>query len=428
MELSSHASVGERVLSARIQLALRQPFLATAMMRLPVLPAAAMSWCRTMCTDGFHIFFNPSWVETLTDAEIRGVLAHELLHVIFAHLERRGTRDMLIWNQACDYGINLLLLEQGMRLPQGGLICRDYAGMTSEAIYEALAAGETGGTNWRSVHQAPLSDEDCDGSIPSVGDDLLHPDDPRCAPLRIADAPDHEELEAIRTALRKDICIKLQGRSAAQFSVEVLAAADTRIDWRALLRQWLFDKVRTDWVSYPYAKKFLHRGLFLPSSGVQMPANVVFAVDTSGSIDEPELGAVFSEVRGFLETFPCGLTVIQADDEIRQVLELEDFGAIDFPEIVRAVGRGGTDFRPTFSWCERMRANSPSLLIYSTDGYGTFPLETPSFPVIWIVSAKGLAPERFPFGYVLRLTDRPDGSKRGTVKMLHRNCPFELAR
>ena len=46
---------------------MQQPFLASAVMRLPVRPVTDASWCRTAATDGYHIFYNPQWVAKLRE-------------------------------------------------------------------------------------------------------------------------------------------------------------------------------------------------------------------------------------------------------------------------------------------------------------------------------------------------------------------------
>ncbi|MFN9910790.1 MAG: DUF2201 family putative metallopeptidase, partial [bacterium] len=48
-------------------------------MRLPVREVTQSSWCTTAATDGYHLFYNPAWVAGLADAELRGLLAHEVL-------------------------------------------------------------------------------------------------------------------------------------------------------------------------------------------------------------------------------------------------------------------------------------------------------------------------------------------------------------
>ncbi|GER91191.1 hypothetical protein KDW_53530 [Dictyobacter vulcani] len=41
--------------------------------------------------------------------------------------------------------------------------------------------------------------------------------------------------------------------------------------------------------------------------------------------------------------------------------------------------------------------------VYFTDGYGAFPDEPPSLPVLWILSVGGLDTKSIPFGEAVRL-------------------------
>lgn len=314
MESSSHGEVGSRLLRARIRLALAQPFLATAVMRLPVRECAGASWCPTMATDGYHIFYNPDWTARLRDVEIRGVLAHEILHVVLAHSERLGRRDARTWNVACDFAVNLLLADLGFTLPRGGMYSRDYAGMTAEEIY-----AEIGSDVQRKPVDVPVgaADNAGIGEVCHPGNDLLRPDDPRLAVLRTTETPDAEQLVQLKEGLRRQARQALSGRSAAYLELESCAAEAGRVDWRDTLRNLLTERVLSDWSSYPFAKKHLHRGFYLPSAGVRAPGHILFAVDTSGSMTRNMLAATFGEVRSFRESHACKLTLLQADDKIR---------------------------------------------------------------------------------------------------------------
>jgi hypothetical protein len=81
----SPAEFDERLLRARVQLVMHQPFLASAVMRMPIRMAREAIWCPPMCTDGYDVFYNPDWTATLDHQELCGVIAHEVLHVVFAH-------------------------------------------------------------------------------------------------------------------------------------------------------------------------------------------------------------------------------------------------------------------------------------------------------------------------------------------------------
>jgi predicted metal-dependent peptidase len=403
MASSSSDDTQQRLLRARIQLALQQPFLASALMRLPFRECIGVSWCTTMATDGYHIFYSPSWVSRLADAEIRGVLAHEVLHVIFAHTDRAGARDPFRWNLACDYAINLLLFELGFLLTTGGALSAAFAGMTAEEIYEHQRLGKESATKAAGLPQ-PQPGLDAAGVIADAGQDLLMPEDARVIAMRDPDMPDREQLAELIATLRRGAEVRLQGRAAAYFKLECEAAERTKVDWVALLRQWMLDRVKSDWSSIPFSKRHLHRGLYLPSPSVQAPGHVVFAIDTSGSMDDASLEEILGEVRAYRETFPCRLTVIQADADVQSVTTYGELDGAELPRRMALMGRGGTDFRPVFDWVRERAEQSVTLVIYATDGYGRYPDREPEWPTIWLLTREGLPSERVPFGLCGRVS------------------------
>jgi predicted metal-dependent peptidase len=52
-----------------------------------------------------------------------------------------------------------------------------------------------------------------------------------------------------------------------------------------------------------------------------------------------------------------------------------------------------------------LEGDGNGVLIYLTDGHGTFPREAPAQEVLWVVSAGGLASGEFPFGTVVRMRE-----------------------
>ena len=51
----------------QLQLMLNQPYLASAVARLPLIPVNNSDHVPTMATDGYHIFVNPSFCDKLTE-------------------------------------------------------------------------------------------------------------------------------------------------------------------------------------------------------------------------------------------------------------------------------------------------------------------------------------------------------------------------
>lgn len=373
-------------------------------MRLPFRQAADVPWCATMATDGYHVFYNPEWTSRLEDAELCGVLAHEVLHVLLEHPDRRASREPELWNAACDYAINALLREQGFQLPEGGLYLPAFAGLPAERIYEKLIQfpdlasqlrrPPTGPYDTRGVHDHDESDSP--GDVPGAGPDLLDPNDPRVRPLRDTDTPDAAQRAELCEELRRAAASKLHGNAAAWMAQECSAAEASRVDWRAILRQWLSERIKSDWSLWPCSKKHVHRGLFLPSSGIQAPGHVVFVIDTSGSMNDHTLSQIIEELRAFRETFPSQLTVIQADAVIQRIQSFDELDGTEIPERMTLHGRGGTDFRPAFDWVEEHAPQA--VIVYATDGFGAFPKVSTGRATIWILTQPHVDEESVPFG------------------------------
>lgn len=103
---------------------------------------------QTMCTNGFNIQYHPDFVLGQSDAAVRFVLCHEVLHCVGEHMSRRMKRDPLLWNYACDYAINPILNAEVQgntfewpKNPDGsrmGLYEEKYEGMKAEDIYDLL--------------------------------------------------------------------------------------------------------------------------------------------------------------------------------------------------------------------------------------------------------------------------------------------------
>lgn len=85
-----------------------------------------------------EIYMNPA--AGLTDEECIFVMAHELLHAGLQHHERCQGRDPYLWNVACDYVINLWLVEMQVgEYPKIGLLLdAELKGLSAESIYDKM--------------------------------------------------------------------------------------------------------------------------------------------------------------------------------------------------------------------------------------------------------------------------------------------------
>lgn len=404
-----------RVTRARLGLMLEQPFLASAIARLPLVDATHAAWCPTAATDGYYIHVNLAFAETLNDKDLAFVLAHEVLHCVLGHPDRRGTRERFRWNVAIDFATNALLVETGFTPPAQALYDRRYAGMTAESIYDALpvqAVERISATVGRDLRSRAEGEDDERTRHPgaSAGYDLhLEEGDPEGAPSRAREFPSSEERRRLRAELALGVKSRLSGTAAGYWAEELRAGTTRDVPWQELLARFVSGVRRADYRIFPPHRKHLWRGLYLPSLGVPGPDLLVVVVDTSGSMSGEELSQIFGEIDALRAAFECRVTVLQCDVVIHQVEEHEPWDELVPPTSggnrVRVHGRGGTDLRPPFAWVEERlvsRGDVPDALIYCTDGFGPFPTSPPEgIPVLWVMTHQSAT--AVPFGAMVKL-------------------------
>ncbi len=125
----------EKMQNARTRLLLKRPFFGSLALRLDLVEDNSQE---TAYTDGKVIGFNTDFVDQLTKQETSFLLYHEVLHIVLKHPWRRGDRDHDLFNQAGDYVINLVVADDGLPMPDGGLFNRAYAGKSTEWVYSDL--------------------------------------------------------------------------------------------------------------------------------------------------------------------------------------------------------------------------------------------------------------------------------------------------
>ena len=131
--------VEDKIIVARVGFLLRHPFFGNMATRLKI--KSCDTWCPTAATDGRHLYYNTQFFNELTEKQIEFVIAHEILHCVYDHMSRRDDRNPMLYNVACDYLVNNLLLREriGEKVTQIPIF-QDYKydGWTSEEVYDEL--------------------------------------------------------------------------------------------------------------------------------------------------------------------------------------------------------------------------------------------------------------------------------------------------
>ena len=382
----------------QLQLMLNQPYLASAVARLPLIPVNNSDHVPTMATDGYHIFVNPSFCDELTEEEIMGVLAHEVMHCLLGHIDRRGDREHEIWNKAIDHATNLFLLQMEFQLPKEGLFDRKFLGMTAEEIYEDIC---------NEIKSKPKEEGQGQGDSFDEHVDENH----IISRLYSGDKPSPSDLKRLRKQLveetRSAMAEKGIGKIAGMFDDELNMSVSDDVPWQHLLARFFTGLRKNDYRTFPFNKKHLWRKIYLPSIGAPGPEHIVVAIDTSGSMGADELSKILGELNQLKSTAECRMTLIQCDAEIQDIKEYNswEIADIDFDNYGFR-GRGGTTFEPVFDWIEKEVLNlgqRPDALFYLTDGYAHYGMHEPPYQVMWILTSSSIEPEQIPFGETIRM-------------------------
>lgn len=352
----------DKLIKSRVAMLLKYPFWGPLAARLKL---EEVDWCKTIATDGRKFYYNKEFVEKLSDGEMIFGFGHELGHIIFDHMTRRGDREPQVWNMAGDYVINNMLIREGVgtaitTVPI--LADRKYEGMTADEVYDDLMANAT-------VIKMTLDDHlDADGT----GDDGDSDGDnegngkPKFKKLT------EEERKALRDEWREAViqAAKNAGAGNTPAAIQRLVKDITApvMDLKDLLRIQFSGSVKSDYTWMRPNRKGWHTGAVLPGQLPGEELDIVVALDASGSIGEDMLMDFLGMVQGSLDQFTSYKVRVVTFDTT--VYNEDEFTADDGRSMgeYEVTGGGGTSFECVWQW---MKDNEiqPHQLVMFTDGY-----------------------------------------------------------
>ncbi len=129
-------------------------------------------------------------------------------------------------------------------------------------------------------------------------------------------------------------------------------------------------------------------------------AEIMVAIDISGSISDEEFKQAIREVLDIVKNYNHEITIIECDTAIKRVYKTKSIRGV----MERVSTGGGTKFTPVIEYVNNHKAN---LLIYFTDGKGEDKLEVmpKGYKTLWVISGSGdNLSLRNPFGAVKKLS------------------------
>lgn len=372
----------------------------------------------TACTDGIRITFGTDFLDSLTDSELDFVMMHEILYVVLQHCLRGEDRDNETFNIACDIVVNSnILLENNMK--SSSITIKNYGESmhiapdgkegyeyTAEQVYYMLLKQEkkklhskgSGVAKGRAIQQATNENHKPEWRWDDHSRWGMYEEDDVLRDVWVKRFEDAAQAIEIRDPSNSRGLLP-------RFAQRILGELrKPQTDWRIILNDFIQEEV-VDYSFSPPDRRFDDCPFFLPdfNGKEDIVEDILFMIDTSGSISDAMITAAHSEIKGAIDQFDGKLKgwLVFFDAEI---IKPKPFSSEDEFRIIRPAGGGGTDFQIIFEYVHKhVQDKLPASIIILTDGYAPFPQEklAMNIPVLWLINNNEVDP---PWGKVARIT------------------------
>ena len=390
-KLASEEEAAQFELSPHIvRMMLDEPFFAGVLRGVNFTKTDAIPTAGVLAKDGdVNMWWNPRFVAALEDAQVKGLLKHEAMHLALEHTTSRRMTPHIIHNYATDLAINSDIPE--VELPEGGLIPGNaFKALTPDQIEQM---GEDAVARYNRVSEKIASlprgkstewyftklMED-----PQIADDIQKGGESgEGLPVSLDDHEGWDELsdeekELVKGKIRQAVAEAVKdcdstgrwGSVGSEMRSTLRQLVSNEVDWRAVLKKFCgFSRRGTRSTSWTRLNR-KYAGL-TPGVKRGYTSSIAVYIDQSGSVGNGDLELAFANLRNLAKR--TEFTTFHFDTAVDEDSETP-WKRGRAPEVHRT-RCGGTDFE-----CVTKHANKNSNRF---DGYiiitdGEAPKPSPS--------------------------------------------------
>ena len=288
----------------------------------------------------FEMIYNPDFLASLPEHQVKGVLKHEFYHLIFEHVTNRKPDGVphKTWNIAADLAINSHLKGE---LPE-------FACMPGVGPFEDFPLGESAEWYLKNITDDQLdqcsdpdSSEDAagDGGDAQPGDSDGEPGEGKPGTGQIGnhegwddegqspeeDAANQMAKERLKNAMKEAAQEASKspngwGSVGGDLKKEIIKRLETKVDWKKVLRYFIKTSQRANKSST--VRRINRRYAYIhPGKKVKRQAKIAIAIDQSGSVSDDMLENFFGELNKLSKL--AAFTVIPFDTSVNDKLVYE---------------------------------------------------------------------------------------------------------
>jgi len=390
---------------------LEEPFYAKVLRILTKTKTRAIPTAGVIAKEGeLKMYWNDRFMAALPGKQVRGVLKHEMLHLIFEHTTTRKYEPHKVWNYATDLAINSHLMDE---LPEFGLFPgKEFTPLTEdkkekmgeaavkqyEAVSKKIASFPKGqAAEWyfarlmeddevKEAIENPAQPENGDGE-PGDGQGVGMP----------GTLDDHdgwgdmsdEDREYIKAKVKQaagDAAKECDSKGSwgsvpAELRRQIKAALVADIPWQKILDRFCGYSKRANRTT-SYSRLHSTMGRLVPGAKRGYTSSVATYIDQSGSVSDRELALCFGELANLAKNteFTCYHFDTEVDEKSKAVWKRKGHPAT-------RTRCGGTDFTAPTKHAAKHKGTFDGYIIL-TDGYAPDP--GPSrLPRAWVITPDG---------------------------------------
>lgn len=350
----------------------------------------------TACTDGINTYYGREFLNGLTVEETAGLALHENLHKLLKHIGRHkdlNAKDPMLANIAMDFVVNDIIMNLKdktlAKLPDGGLYDPMFHDWSVRQVFDYL---------WKEREKQPKDGQGNGQPKPGSGTQK------RGQPL---DKHDHEGMQGKdgkgggnltpeqQRELERKINEGLQqggilaGRFGADIPRVIKDEMEPEITWDGVLDDFWASIMRgVDEFTYSRLnRRRLVDELFLPSPYSETVGRMVFAIDTSGSIDNEQISRVAARISNLCELYPPeSVVVLWWDTKVHAEQQFEPQDYANITKLLKPVGGGGTRVSCVSQYMNERNIEADGVIVF-TDGHVEHDVKWEvACPTLWLVT------------------------------------------
>ena len=353
---------------------------------------------RSTATDGISFFFPPEQILRVFRSNplfLNRAVLHSVFHCIFRHLWIRGSRDPDLWNLSCDIAVEWIIDS-----------------FEKKSVKRALSGIRTNIYNDFRQYKIPITAANIYRDLlPDIADnpDRLNQlmmefftDDHRFWPKKPSTSPSAvkagQSWDKISRRMEQELNLRGDDSASGIDAMKTqIKEGKSRRSYKDFLRKFTvlkeelhcdYDEFDLNYYSYGL-RLYKNMPLIEPleSREVTKISEFVIVIDTSYSTNGPLVHKFLEDRDSFFHK--SQIRIIQCDNQVHSDTIIKE--QRDIPKLLHnfeLIGGGGTDFRPAFSYINKLLENGEFQnlkgVLYFTDGKGIYPAKRPPYETAFL--------------------------------------------